>query len=504
MPEPDDRLAPGTEVVLGRRYRIEAFLGAGGFAQVYRARELDIDRVVALKVLDAVPMMRPGQAERFFREAQAAARIAHPDVVVILEHGLMDDGRPCIAQAFLDGHDLHAELQIGPLDPARALPLFARVLDALAAAHEAGVVHRDLKPANLFLDQVGTRRERLVILDFGVACFHEQLDDRLTASGGFLGTPRYMSPEYVESRAVGPSMDVYQMALVIVEALTGRPAVAGNNAYQCMVAHVQGELRVPGWLRKSPLGPPVLRALAHDPDARPTAADLRDAIEGIDPASVVRDLGLDDTIGAIEEAEAAPTLSAELLVAVPPPLPAAAGPRTEHLPLDAFKGLEALPADVFLGPRVAVVASAPVPTARRVGWPLWAAAGVLVAGAALAVPWVVDGIGGAADVGDDASAGDADAMPGAMPDAIVDASPGTHLDAMVSDAMSEGAIDAIADRAVVEPRRGITDRPRGPQPPSPPPESAQVGAIPDAGADQSAPTASQLLQWTRGLPGGPQ
>ena len=493
MPEPDDRLAPGTEVVLGRRYRIEAFLGAGGFAQVYRARELDIDRVVALKVLDAVPLMRPGQAERFFREAQAAARIAHPDVVVILEHGLMGDGRPCIAQAFLDGHDLHAELQIGPLEPARALPLFARVLDALAAAHEAGVVHRDLKPANLFLDQVGTRRERLVILDFGVACFHEQLDDRLTASGGFLGTPRYMSPEYVESRAVGPSMDVYQMALVIVEALTGRPAVAGNNAYQCMVAHVQGELRVPGWLRGSPLGPPVLRALAHDPDARPSAADLRDAIEAIDPASIVQTMGLDETIDAIEEADAAPTLSAELLVAVPPPLPAAAGPRTEHLPLDAFKGLEALPADVFLGPRVAVVASAPVPTPRRVRWPLWAAAGVLVTGVALAVPWVVDGMGEPADA--------TDAIPDAISDdigVVADAMLDATLDVRVADAMVDGMTDGIVDAGVVvaEPRRIVP-----PRPPRPSPEAAQVGATPDAGADQRAPTTSDLLRWTRGLPG---
>ena len=280
---------PGKAVlgkVLKGRYQIRGVLGHGGFAAVYEARDLELERVVAVKVLRLQDESKPeGWEERFLREARAAAQISHPDVVQIFDYGMTRGGEPFIVLERLRGHTLERELaRGGPMEAARAVHLMVRALDALSAAHALGIVHRDLKPSNLFLVFPGTRTETLRVLDFGLAFMLDQPEGqgRLTRTGNHVGTPQYFAPEYLTHKKVTPAFDVYQMGLVFVEMLSGRMVVDYDNPYQCALAHVRGGLDVSAELLASALGPVVRRALARDPSLRfADAAQFRDALEQI-------------------------------------------------------------------------------------------------------------------------------------------------------------------------------------------------------------------------------
>jgi len=287
--EPGDHLPAGT--LVGDRYEIEAFIGEGGFAQVYRARHRMMNHDVAVKVLnvDANPRRARAFEERFLQEARIAASLRHPNVVTIHDFGFTGAQRQLyMAMEYLSGHDLQRELnQRGPMAPTRALPLLCDALDALGLGHKQGIVHKDLKPANLFLVHLDTPREALVVLDFGVARLSQVPGARLTETGTFNGTPQYLPPEYIEHQIVSPALDVYQMGLILVETLTGRPVVNEDNPYRCIVAHCSGDLDVPEQLRQSPLGPVIAAATALSPDDRyPDASAFRVALAAVDPSSV--------------------------------------------------------------------------------------------------------------------------------------------------------------------------------------------------------------------------
>ncbi len=287
----EDRLRDGA--VLADRYEITGLLGAGGFALVYRARQLNINRPVALKILNAPnnPQARIAYQERFLREAQTAALIRHPNVVTIHDFGIIEDPgdrRPYIVMELLEGHDLKHELQhVGPMHPRRLLPLFIECLEALAEGHGKGIVHKDLKPSNLFITHPGERREALKVLDFGIARLSAPGQDRLTGTGQLMGTPKYYAPEYARHQIVSPALDVYQMGLILVEALSGRPAVPLDDAYACLLRHCNNELEVPEELLTGPLGPALRGALALDHRERfADAGRFVDALERVDPASL--------------------------------------------------------------------------------------------------------------------------------------------------------------------------------------------------------------------------
>ena len=283
---PGGHLTPGT--VLEDRYEITGFIGAGGFALVYRAREMSIKRDVAIKILSAP---RDGEdlvafRERFSREAQTAARIHHPNVVTVHGFGIIGN-QPYIVMELLDGLDLNDLLrQQGPMAPTRLLPLYIDVLDALGEAHRQGIIHKDLKPANLFLHHPGTRREMMKVVDFGIARIGHK-GGHLTSTGQLMGTPRYYAPEYIKNQVVTPALDVYQMGLILVEAFTGKPVVNVDDPYVCLMRHSQGELGIPKPLLDSPLGPVLVKALDLDHQGRfEDCHAFREALETIDPASV--------------------------------------------------------------------------------------------------------------------------------------------------------------------------------------------------------------------------
>ena len=278
--------------LIGGQYAITGVLGRGGFATVYRGEQRGLDRPVAIKMLD--PVLDEGKRQRFLkrleREARIAANVSHPNVVTIYAHGLHEATQQAwMVMELLDGHDLDQELKsAGPMDPARALRLLLPCLDALGDVHAQGVIHKDLKPSNLFV--VHPRRsykEMLRLLDFGVARIAQGDITQLTAVGRFMGTPKYLAPEYIRSEQITAAVDVYQMGLILVEMLTGEPVVDVELPMQALHIHLQGLLNIPTWLSQGPLGPVLARALHADPNQRyPNAHTLCAALQTIDPTQI--------------------------------------------------------------------------------------------------------------------------------------------------------------------------------------------------------------------------
>lgn len=285
-----DELRPG--YVIEGRYELLAFIGEGGFARVWRARDRQLGREVAVKLLN-LGAMALGNAssvntvlQRFEREARLAASIHHPNVVQIHDIGHLKGikERPFIVMELLTGDDLKARIdQQGPCDPTTFIPQFINCLDGLARAHEVGIVHKDLKPSNLFLSDPGRRTETLKLVDFGIAHISQPSPEdaaaRLTSTGQLLGTPQYLPPEYIHSQQVSPAMDVYQMSLVLVEALTAEYVLGHESSLQCLIIHGDGRLEIPRYLLESPLAPVLKKGLSRDPALRyPDAEALADAL----------------------------------------------------------------------------------------------------------------------------------------------------------------------------------------------------------------------------------
>lgn len=259
---------------LGGRYRIDQLLGQGGFGEVWRAHDTRLRRDVAVKVLYAERLAQHAAVERFIDEARVAAAVAHPSIVVVhdVDDTAQDVAGPFIVMELLTGHSLHDELyQNGPMPMSRAVRLLSEALEGLGEAHARGIVHKDLKPGNLVLVQAGQPTERLKIVDFGLA--HVRRDtDPLARDATFSGTPRYCAPEYARERLVTPALDVYQMGLILVEMLSGKPVVDAPNPMAHLARHMTGRLEVPEWLRQGPLGGVIEESLSLDPLHRFTSA----------------------------------------------------------------------------------------------------------------------------------------------------------------------------------------------------------------------------------------
>jgi serine/threonine-protein kinase len=213
------------------RYRLVELLGRGGMGEVWRAYDTAIDRIVALKVLPANFAGDPVYQERFRREARAAAALDEPHVVPIYDYGEID-GQLYVTMRLIKGRDLQTVLRDGPLSPARAVAIIEQVAQAVYAAHRVGLVHRDIKPSNILLGD----NDFAYLIDFGIA--RAVGETGLTSTGVTIGTWSYMAPERFQSGTADARADIYALACVLCEALTGQPPFPGHTFEQVAVAHM--------------------------------------------------------------------------------------------------------------------------------------------------------------------------------------------------------------------------------------------------------------------------
>ena len=226
---------------LGDRYDLQTELGRGGMGVVYRARDKQLDRTVALKFLGNLVDNSEEFRQRFIREAQTAAKITHPNIVAIYDISA-SDGKAYIAMEYLEGKNLYKFIeQQGPLPPRIAVPIMMQVCDALHAIHNAGIVHRDIKPDNICLMQTGQSK----LMDFGLA---KAETNRITQEGMIMGTPSYMAPELAMGKDVDGRTDIYAMGLVLYEMLTGKIVFGDGDAMMRQVKEMPAPLSelVPG------------------------------------------------------------------------------------------------------------------------------------------------------------------------------------------------------------------------------------------------------------------
>ncbi|HEV3498043.1 MAG TPA: protein kinase, partial [Actinomycetes bacterium] len=334
-----------TERVLAGRYRLKRLIAKGGMAEVWEAFDDILGRPVAVKVL--LPHLAADESfrERFRREAIAAARLAHPNVVATFDTGT-DEGITFIVMELVDAPNLrHLLNQSGPLPAGRVVHIGAQVADALNYAHKNGIVHRDVKPANILVCPDG----RVKVADFGIAKAVEETQpgvpapaDALTRTGSIIGTAQYLSPEQVDNRPVDGRTDVYALGVVLYEMLCGRPPFTGETDMAVALKHVTANPPAPHQVRAGiPRGLEeiVLRAMAKAPDARyQTAGELQTALLSVD-------LGAPD---------------ATAVVAAPAPAPAAppVARRVDHTPPRGVPPSFAQSERRWLVPTIAIVAVA--------------------------------------------------------------------------------------------------------------------------------------------------
>jgi serine/threonine-protein kinase len=256
----------GGHTVVGKRYELLALLGAGGMGNVYKARDLELDEVVALKILRRDVAGAPGALDRFRREVKLARRVTHANVARVFDIGELGEEK-ILTMELVDGEALSVLLEReGPLSLARCLEIASAICAGVGAAHAAGVVHRDLKPDNVMLAKDG----RVVVTDFGIA--RAVVGETSKTFGGFVGTPAYMAPEQVEGTTIDERTDVFAFGAMLYEMATGAHPWQGDSALVVAAARL---LHPPMDPRRHRADLPerlvdlVLRCLARNRDDRP-------------------------------------------------------------------------------------------------------------------------------------------------------------------------------------------------------------------------------------------
>jgi serine/threonine-protein kinase len=318
--EPDPSLLGRT---IAGKFLIESVIGGGAMGAVFRARQVVLDKAIAIKVLHREISRDPSYAARFLREAKAASRIDHPASVRVIDFGEEPDGLLYLAMELLDGRDLFTVLrEDGPLDQSRVGDIVLQVLAAAAVAHETGVVHRDIKPENIMIqrgtDDEGRPRDIVKVCDFGVAKITDKRGDKneaakspapaITTEGLVVGTPEYMSPEQGRGEPLDARSDLYSIGIILYQMLAGRVPFEAESALGIVLKHVT-EDPVPPTKLRAEIDPKLeavcMRALqkkreARYQTAREMRAELRAALSARDgDAAKERTITIEQTSSAL-------------------------------------------------------------------------------------------------------------------------------------------------------------------------------------------------------------
>lgn len=334
--------------VIDRKYRLDAKIGFGGMGDVYQASRLLIGDHVAIKILHAAHVSDPQAGERFRREAQAAARLKHPNAVSIYDFGVTSEGLVYLVMELVEGQNLRQIIkQQGPLPPATVSEITTQVCSALQVAHQQNVVHRDLKPDNIMVNATISGL-RVKVLDFGIAKLRDLSTSNLTMTGNVMGTPHYMSPEQCLGEEIDSRSDLYSLGVVMYQMLTGSLPFNSPTSTAVVMQHVNKE---PPSLRSINLSispaveAVVLRALAKRREDRPQSADAlaRELGAAVNAAAsspvVARGPGVEPPRPAVQQmpttvmntpvSESAGYLSLGQVRVAPPAQPAASNARSK-------------------------------------------------------------------------------------------------------------------------------------------------------------------------------
>jgi beta-lactam-binding protein with PASTA domain/tRNA A-37 threonylcarbamoyl transferase component Bud32 len=292
--------------LLGGRYELDSVIGRGGMAEVYRARDLRLDRTVAIKTLRSDLARDATFQARFRREAQSAASLNHPSVIAVYDTGednLGDSPVPYIVMEYVEGMTLRDLLHSDRrLLPERALEIIDGILQALDYSHRGGIIHRDIKPANVMLTPNG----EVKVMDFGIARAMADTQATMTQTAQVIGTAQYLSPEQARGERVDARSDLYSTGCVLYELLTGRPPFSGDSPVAIAYQHVredpippsQLDPEIPRWADSI-----VLKAMAKDAAVRYQSAaemrsDIQRALQGMPIAAPTMAMGRTQVMGA--------------------------------------------------------------------------------------------------------------------------------------------------------------------------------------------------------------
>ena len=293
---------PDAIQALQAAYVVAGQIGKGGMGIIYQARHRLLDRTVAIKMLDSSMIGNRDAVLRFRREAKASSRLQHPNIVAVMDFGVLPGGHCFIVMEYVNGATLGDVLnQEGALAEKRAVPLFIAICEALAYAHEQSVLHRDLKPSNIMVTSDGV----IKILDFGIAKIMDTgIDEGLTHTGQIFGTPAYMSPEQCAGANLDQRSDIYSMGCLMFETLTGSQPYSGASMLETISMHMTGELpTVPEHCAVSAELQAVLRrTMQKAPDDRfGSMRQLSAVLRKVSASSSAHTDALSETAGSLAE-----------------------------------------------------------------------------------------------------------------------------------------------------------------------------------------------------------